>query len=215
MVAGSLQHLRHRDDLQLIVLTGRAHLDIVASAATDVAPLLVRPIAFLDRIELALAVADLAVARAGAGHIAELTDCGVPSILVPYPHATENHQEANARELVSVRAPPSSRWTPSCRRNRSRAASWLWWMTGERRNAMAAAALAWATPDADRAARRPRARGGGDDPLRPASRGSIPTLGVPSLEQVRAVHLIGVGGAGMRNLARLFLAEASRSRVRT
>jgi UDP-N-acetylmuramate--alanine ligase len=37
--------------------------------------------------------------------------------------------------------------------------------------------------------------------------GSIPTLGVPSLEQVRAVHLIGVGGAGMRNLARLFLAD--------
>ena len=37
--------------------------------------------------------------------------------------------------------------------------------------------------------------------------GSIPTLGVPSLEQVRAVHLIGIGGAGMRNLARLFLAD--------
>jgi UDP-N-acetylmuramate--alanine ligase len=37
--------------------------------------------------------------------------------------------------------------------------------------------------------------------------GSIPTLGVPSLEGVKAVHLIGVGGAGMRNLARLFLAR--------
>ena len=46
----------------------------------------------------------------------------------------------------------------------------------------------------------------GDDPLRPAP-GNIPTLGVPSLEGVRAVHLIGVGGAGMRNLARLFLAD--------
>ena len=37
--------------------------------------------------------------------------------------------------------------------------------------------------------------------------GSIPTLGVPSLDAVRTVHLIGVGGAGMRNLARLFLAR--------
>jgi UDP-N-acetylmuramate--alanine ligase len=37
--------------------------------------------------------------------------------------------------------------------------------------------------------------------------GSIPTLGVPSLATVRAVHLIGAGGAGMRNLARLFLAR--------
>ncbi len=41
---------------------------------------------------------------------------------------------------------------------------------------------------------------------RPPS-GSIPTLGVPSLNGVKTVHLIGVGGAGMRNLARLFLAR--------
>jgi UDP-N-acetylmuramate--alanine ligase len=37
--------------------------------------------------------------------------------------------------------------------------------------------------------------------------GSIPTLGVPTLEGVRSVHLIGIGGAGMRNLARLLLAR--------
>ncbi len=39
--------------------------------------------------------------------------------------------------------------------------------------------------------------------------GSIPTLEVPSLDGVRRVHLIGVGGAGMRNLARLFLARGT------
>jgi UDP-N-acetylmuramate--alanine ligase len=37
--------------------------------------------------------------------------------------------------------------------------------------------------------------------------GSIPTLTVPSLDRVRRVHLIGVGGAGMRNLAHLLLAR--------
>jgi UDP-N-acetylmuramate--alanine ligase len=37
--------------------------------------------------------------------------------------------------------------------------------------------------------------------------GSIPTLGVPSLEGISSVHLVGIGGAGMRNLARLFLAR--------
>ncbi|MEA2580411.1 MAG: UDP-N-acetylmuramate--alanine ligase [Actinomycetota bacterium] len=37
--------------------------------------------------------------------------------------------------------------------------------------------------------------------------GSIPTLPVPSLDAVRSVHLIGIGGAGMRNLARLFIAR--------
>jgi UDP-N-acetylmuramate--alanine ligase len=40
-----------------------------------------------------------------------------------------------------------------------------------------------------------------------APEGSIPTLHVPSLEGVAKVHLIGAGGAGMRNLARLFLAR--------
>lgn len=37
--------------------------------------------------------------------------------------------------------------------------------------------------------------------------GSIPTLEVPDLADVRCVHMIGIGGAGMRNLARLFLAR--------
>jgi UDP-N-acetylmuramate--alanine ligase len=37
--------------------------------------------------------------------------------------------------------------------------------------------------------------------------GTIPTLGVPSLDGVRTVHLIGIGGAGMRNLARILLAR--------
>ena len=43
-------------------------------------------------------------------------------------------------------------------------------------------------------------------PYRPPL-GTIPTLGVPSLDGVRSVHLVGIGGAGMRNLARLLLAR--------
>jgi UDP-N-acetylmuramate--alanine ligase len=43
-------------------------------------------------------------------------------------------------------------------------------------------------------------------PYRPPE-GSIPTLDVPTLQGVGSVHLIGIGGAGMRNLARLFLAR--------
>ncbi len=59
----------------------------------------VRVLSFLERMELAYAVADLVVARAGATTVAEVAVCGVPVVLIPYPYATGRHQEANARAL--------------------------------------------------------------------------------------------------------------------
>ena len=47
---------------------------------------------------------DLAVFRAGATGLAELTARGIPSILIPYPYAAENHQEHNARALEEAGA---------------------------------------------------------------------------------------------------------------
>ena len=46
-----------------------------------------------------LSAADLVLSRAGAGAIAEIVRCRVPSILVPYPHAADNHQYLNASFL--------------------------------------------------------------------------------------------------------------------
>ena len=43
-----------------------------------------------------ISAADLIVSRAGAGSIAEIIRCRIPSILVPYPHAADDHQKANA-----------------------------------------------------------------------------------------------------------------------
>lgn len=53
-------------------------------------------ISFTDQIPEVLSSADLVVTRAGAGSIAEIIRCRVPSILVPYPHAADDHQMANA-----------------------------------------------------------------------------------------------------------------------
>ena len=54
---------------------------------------------YLHNMPVALAAADLAVFRAGAIGLAELMAKGVPSVLIPYPYATANHQEFNARAV--------------------------------------------------------------------------------------------------------------------
>jgi UDP-N-acetylglucosamine--N-acetylmuramyl-(pentapeptide) pyrophosphoryl-undecaprenol N-acetylglucosamine transferase len=55
---------------------------------------------FIDSMELSYAAADVVVCRAGAMTIAEITRAGKPAILVPLPHATEDHQTHNAMSLV-------------------------------------------------------------------------------------------------------------------
>jgi UDP-N-acetylglucosamine--N-acetylmuramyl-(pentapeptide) pyrophosphoryl-undecaprenol N-acetylglucosamine transferase len=48
--------------------------------------------------------ADLVLCRAGATTLAEITACGKPAVLVPYPHATHDHQLRNARALLNAGA---------------------------------------------------------------------------------------------------------------
>jgi UDP-N-acetylglucosamine--N-acetylmuramyl-(pentapeptide) pyrophosphoryl-undecaprenol N-acetylglucosamine transferase len=53
-------------------------------------------VAFSDRVGVLMSAADLVLSRAGAGTLAELVRCETPAILIPYPHAADNHQWANA-----------------------------------------------------------------------------------------------------------------------
>lgn len=55
---------------------------------------------FIQRMDLAFAVADLVISRAGAGTISELCVVAKPAILVPSPNVAEDHQTANARALA-------------------------------------------------------------------------------------------------------------------
>jgi UDP-N-acetylglucosamine--N-acetylmuramyl-(pentapeptide) pyrophosphoryl-undecaprenol N-acetylglucosamine transferase len=59
---------------------------------------------FFGDIATRLAVSHLVVARAGASTVAELGCAGRPSVLVPLPHAIDDHQTANARSLASIGA---------------------------------------------------------------------------------------------------------------
>lgn len=59
---------------------------------------------YLEEMEDAYAIADLAIARAGGSSIAELAAMGIPAILVPYPFASDHHQHFNAIEMVRAGA---------------------------------------------------------------------------------------------------------------
>ncbi|MDO4732362.1 MAG: undecaprenyldiphospho-muramoylpentapeptide beta-N-acetylglucosaminyltransferase [Bacillota bacterium] len=59
---------------------------------------------YLDHMEFALALADLAFSRAGASFIAEALAVGLPTLLVPYPYAANDHQRFNALALQEKNA---------------------------------------------------------------------------------------------------------------
>jgi UDP-N-acetylglucosamine--N-acetylmuramyl-(pentapeptide) pyrophosphoryl-undecaprenol N-acetylglucosamine transferase len=104
----ALPALAGRADLQVLHMTGKNNFDVPersgAEAAAAAGRLLYAALPYSERMDLAFAVADLAISRAGAGTVAELTAAMLPSVLVPYPHATGGHQEKNARALAETGA---------------------------------------------------------------------------------------------------------------
>jgi len=88
---------------QVLHLTGHKDHDEVAAAYRGVsAPVVVRP--YAEKMGLAYAVADLAVARAGASTIAELLAAGVPTLFMPYPFHRDQHQVQQARAVERLGA---------------------------------------------------------------------------------------------------------------
>ncbi|MDD5198780.1 MAG: undecaprenyldiphospho-muramoylpentapeptide beta-N-acetylglucosaminyltransferase, partial [Terrimicrobiaceae bacterium] len=90
-------------NVQLIHLTGERE-DRLAAAnyLREQIPAYVAP--FHHRMQEVYSAADIVVSRAGAASLSELSHFGLPSILVPYPHAAENHQEVNADIFVEAGA---------------------------------------------------------------------------------------------------------------
>ncbi|MFE4720288.1 glycosyltransferase [Streptomyces sp. NPDC056728] len=93
---------RNRPDVQLLIKTGPAALDETRRRLGD-SPV-AQAVPYLDRMDLAYAVADLVVCRAGSATVAELATTKVPAVLVPYPHAPGDHQTHNARVLSDAGA---------------------------------------------------------------------------------------------------------------
>jgi UDP-N-acetylglucosamine--N-acetylmuramyl-(pentapeptide) pyrophosphoryl-undecaprenol N-acetylglucosamine transferase len=89
---------RGRDDVRLVIKTG-PH-DLPEAQRMLAGNPCARAVAYLDRMDLAYAAADVVVTRAGAATVSEISHLGVASILVPYPHAPGDHQRHNAESLV-------------------------------------------------------------------------------------------------------------------
>jgi UDP-N-acetylglucosamine--N-acetylmuramyl-(pentapeptide) pyrophosphoryl-undecaprenol N-acetylglucosamine transferase len=91
-------HLADLPDLTIIHQTGLAEETAVRTAYAGAPGVDVRP--FITDMGAVYAAADLVICRAGATTIAELAAQGLPAIFVPYPHAADDHQRANAEALV-------------------------------------------------------------------------------------------------------------------
>ncbi|MCT8139023.1 undecaprenyldiphospho-muramoylpentapeptide beta-N-acetylglucosaminyltransferase [Anaerobacillus sp. CMMVII] len=87
-------------DYQFLYVTGEVHYDnVMAKVEEQGNPANMRIEPFIHNMPEVLKNVDLIVARAGATTLAEITAIGLPSILIPSPYVTNNHQEKNARAL--------------------------------------------------------------------------------------------------------------------
>ncbi len=92
-----------RTTLQIIHFTGRDD-EAAMRAAYESAGVSAYVAAFHHRMQEAYSAADFAISRSGAASLSELAYFGLPSLLVPYPFAAEDHQTFNARIFTDAKA---------------------------------------------------------------------------------------------------------------
>jgi UDP-N-acetylglucosamine--N-acetylmuramyl-(pentapeptide) pyrophosphoryl-undecaprenol N-acetylglucosamine transferase len=96
--------LIRKSDAQVVWQTGSFYYKEMLERLGDNCPKNLQAMEFVSRMDLAYAVADVVISRAGAGTISELCLLGKPSVLVPSPNVAEDHQTKNATTLVENQA---------------------------------------------------------------------------------------------------------------
>lgn len=102
-VPQALALLPEEERPEVVHQSGEKHLDALQENYKR-AGVAVHAVAFIEDMAGAYEWADLVVCRAGALTVAELAAAGAASILVPFPHAVDDHQTANARFLANAGA---------------------------------------------------------------------------------------------------------------
>jgi len=90
-------------DIQFLHLTGIPNFEAISNGYKSISAR-AKVLPFLSEMELALGAATVTVSRAGASSLAEIAAMQLPSILVPYPTAADDHQYHNARALAQAGA---------------------------------------------------------------------------------------------------------------
>jgi UDP-N-acetylmuramate--alanine ligase len=187
---GAVEAFAGREGLAVVHISGhRDFQELAAALARRGKPPGYRLVEYVETLAEPLAAADLVLARAG-GSIAEIAAAGKPAVLVPYPHATADHQTSNARWMADAGAAvviADSDLDPERLRGEVDA---LVHDPG-RLQAMAEAARQVARPDAAARVADEVMKAAGEESAKPARR---PWSG-------RRLHFMGIGGAGMSGLA--------------
>jgi len=89
---------------RVIWQTGENDLELAKEVSKGIPLNLLWISSFIERMDFAYRVSDLVICRAGATTLTELNALGKPAILIPYPHATANHQVENAKTLEEAGA---------------------------------------------------------------------------------------------------------------
>lgn len=129
---------------QVLHQSGERHIDSLRQAYAQ-AGVQAELTPFIDDTAHAMAQADVVIGRAGASTVTELAAVGVAALLVPFPHAVDDHQTHNARFLSDAQA--AWLW-PQTELSAERLAQWLSGLNRTDLQAMAERAQRLAKPDA-------------------------------------------------------------------
>lgn len=99
MMSNCIQ-LFESEKIQIIWQTGENQYDDYKKFDSP----LIKVRSFIDHMAEAYSISDLIISRAGALTVAEITACGKPSILIPYPHSAADHQKKNALSVQTANA---------------------------------------------------------------------------------------------------------------
>lgn len=92
------------NNIELLWQTGKPYFETAKQQTAPFASQNIKAVDFITKMDLAYAIADVIISRAGAGAVSEICIIKKPSILVPLPTAAEDHQTQNALSLVNRNA---------------------------------------------------------------------------------------------------------------